>query len=359
MSNNHVLGRGRLYFDRFTAGTTTGTGEQYIGNTPAFSVTSTTESLDHFSSDSGVREKDLSVTISNNHTLTFSSDNISWENLAIRAGTTPTTRSLSAVTDDGDTLTVLAGRTYQLGRRASRPEGIRGITGVTVRDDTGTKATGTITFAGQPSANDTITINGHVITFKASGATGAEVNLGGTATLTAQALKVYINDHPDECQVVASGAAAAITVTATASGTWGNSIGLVRSGSHPTLSGATLSSGTNGASIPASGNWTADLTNGRLYIEADGQIADGDTIVVTYDVTAQTQTLVSNADDEVEGLLRFIADNPTGRNTNFVAYRVKLRPDGALDLKGDTWQTMTFSGEILRLDDATPHYTMY
>ena len=49
--NNYVLGRGKLYFDRFPDGTKTPTGERYFGNTPSFSMSLDSETLDHYNSD--------------------------------------------------------------------------------------------------------------------------------------------------------------------------------------------------------------------------------------------------------------------------------------------------------------------
>jgi hypothetical protein len=350
---NQTLGRGKVYFNRFVTGTLAGPGERYIGNTTEITMTTAVETLDHYSSDSGVREKDISVETQRNRTLRITTDDISAENIALLLGSDAQLRATAGITDDGDTLTVQQGLYYQLGTRASRPEGVRNVTNVIVRDNSGVKASGTLTFSGQPSADGTLTINGHVITFKASGATGAQVNLGGTATLTAQAVKSYINDHPDETQVIATGASTVLTLTAVTAGVWGNSLTLARSGSYPALSGATLTSGADGAAIPSADNWTVDAALGRLYIEEDGQIADGSTIAVTYDVTAHSQSIVISENQKVEGALRFIADNPRGTNRMYFWPYVQMSPDGDLALKGDTWLSITLRGEVMTLNANT------
>ncbi len=56
----------------------------------------------------------------------------------------------------------------------------------------GVRATGTITIGTNPADGDTLTIEGVVITFKTSGATGNQVNLGGTAALTTTALYNFL-----------------------------------------------------------------------------------------------------------------------------------------------------------------------
>lgn len=50
------------------------------------------------------------------------------------------------------------------------------------------KATGTVTFAGQPTANDTVTLNSVVFTAKASGAGANEYNIGASTAATVQNL---------------------------------------------------------------------------------------------------------------------------------------------------------------------------
>lgn len=349
-----TLGRGRLYFAKSVDGTTMSDDERYLGNCPAFEISTAVERLDHFSSESGIRVKDKSTETQRTRTASFTTDNISFDNLAFMFGTDAVSRTTAAITDDGDTLTVLQGHYYQLGKRTNRPEGVRTITDVVVRDNTGVKATGTMTFSGQPAANDTLTINAHVITFKTSGATGAQVDIGGTATLTAQNVKAYIEDNLDTLQVVPSGASTVITLTATSAGTWGNSITLARSGSFPAVSDAELAGGTNGGAIPSSNNWSADLASGRLYIEEGSQIADDAIIVVVYNVTAQTQTVLQSEDAVVKGSLRFIADNPEGINRNVYLPWVDITPTGSLPLISDTWLALTFTADILTpLDGVT------
>lgn len=123
----------------------------------------------------------------------------------------------------------------------------------------GDYATGTITVGGQPSAADTVTVNGHAITFITSGdPTSVQVLVGADTTETAQSLKDVINADPDTYGVTASGAANVLTLTANSVGTAGNSIALaegVTSASF-TISGSTLS-GANAAEDVPSGNAVA------------------------------------------------------------------------------------------------------
>jgi len=54
-----------------------------------------------------------------------------------------------------------------------------------------------ITIGTNPANGDTVTVNGTVVTFVTSGATGNQVNLGGTAALTATALRTMLSASSD------------------------------------------------------------------------------------------------------------------------------------------------------------------
>lgn len=119
---------------------------------------------------------------------------------------------------------------------------------------------GSIAFSGQPAVNSTVTINGTVFTFVASGATGNQCNIGANLAATMTALAVVLN-----ASVVAGVAAATYTGTATALtivhdtlGLTGNAFTLAASiapASNGTVSGATLTGGANTHTF-VSGNWS-------------------------------------------------------------------------------------------------------
>lgn len=140
------------------------------------------------------------------------------------------------------------------------------------------RAVGTVTFAANPAAADTITIGGHVITFRASGAVGAEVNIGATTALTAAALKAYLDANAEATGVTASIASNVLTLIALNPGAAGNSITLAKSGTNPTISGATLAGGGEeteafargvaGQAQATVGKWTPYYTGGDFNHDA-------------------------------------------------------------------------------------------
>ena len=102
----------------------------------------------------------------------------------------------------------------------------------------GEKASGTITFADQPTADDTVTVGTTTLTFKSADPGENEVLIG---TDLAATLDNLIAALPDS--VTGSKSSGVLTITAAAAGTAGNSIALAKSGSDITVSGATLSGG--------------------------------------------------------------------------------------------------------------------
>lgn len=107
----------------------------------------------------------------------------------------------------------------------------------------GVKATGTVTFSVNPTAGDTVTLNGTVFTFVASGATGNQVNIGVDLATTLTSAAVVYN-----ASVVAGVALATytengtvVTVTYDTYAAAGNTYTLAASAA--TASGATLTGG--------------------------------------------------------------------------------------------------------------------
>lgn len=111
----------------------------------------------------------------------------------------------------------------------------------------GDPATGRIVFSAQPAVDSTVTINGVAFTFKASGATGNQVNLGADPAATIAALVTKLNATADANVAAATytGAANTLTITHDTPNATGNGFTLAASaGSNGTPSGETLSGGT-------------------------------------------------------------------------------------------------------------------
>jgi hypothetical protein len=350
MENNYVVGRGRLFFGQFAPNTRVANGQAYFGNTPALSLAQDEETLDHYSSEGGVRVKDASVTLQNDSSGSFQCDNISLDNLALW---------------------------------------FRGI--VTSEIETGSvAATGTVIFStAVPAAGDEVAINGQAIEFVAAAPVGMQVLIGATIGATAVNLANFVNDTSAILGVTASVAAATVTLTANDPGTDGNAITLAKTAATPaniTVSGATMTGGTDmtetinnvqrgkyyqlgvtadrpqgisglgSVSITgvADSSFTVDAASGRVYILEDApDIVDGADLDFAYGVDAGIDDIVIARGDTIEGEMTYIANNAAGKNDNYFWPYVKLTPDGDFNLKGDEWLTTTFNFEVLKRDEAT------
>jgi hypothetical protein len=344
---NYVVGRGRLFFGQFRPNTRTPRGQAYFGNTPALSLSQSEDTLDHYSSEGGVRVKDASVSLQNDSSGSFQCDNISLANLALWF------------------------RGYQ-----------------TANIEAGSaSASGTVTFSTAPPVDgDKVTINGVDLVFAAADPGPMEVLIGGTIAATATNLANAINDLTMVLGVHATVAAAVTTIRANSPGAGGNAITLARTattGANVTVSGATLTGGVDVEETITAverGRWyqlgvtsdmpqgvrrvgnitidgvdaasiTVDNAAGRFFIKEDADdVVDGDDLDVSYGLEAGVDDIVISRSDTIEGEMAFIANNAAGANDDYFWPYVKLSPDGDFSLKGDEWINMTFNFEILKRD---------
>ena len=112
------------------------------------------------------------------------------------------------------------------------------------------KASGTLTFTGNPSNGETFAVAGVTFTAITSGASGDQWNIGAGATANATAVAAAVNASSNASgKVVASSAAGVVTFTAVVPGVIGNALALSESLSNAAVSGAALASGTDGSEV--------------------------------------------------------------------------------------------------------------
>lgn len=133
----YTIPRGRAYFDPEDANGEL-TGEIEFGNCPEVTVTISTEKAEHYSSMTGLREKDASVVVQIDRTGTLVCDNMKADNFALWLSGTKTAMSQAAVAVTAEMRTVTPGRFYQLGATTANPLGVRNVTGVTVKNSDAT-----------------------------------------------------------------------------------------------------------------------------------------------------------------------------------------------------------------------------
>jgi len=239
-----VVGRGKVYFGRFSAGTYQSEGERYIGNTPGFTIGRSVEEVTRFTSYNGQQVQLQSEIIRETMGANLVLDSIDVENLSMWFSGTIDSSGQEPIGLITENFTVKRDRFYQLGATVE-PFGVKYV---------------------EPD-----------IVFKK-----------------------------------------------------------------------------NGSDFELLNNIEVNRPEGRFFVLADADdIVDGDVITVTFQWRGSKSEAVSSRPISVMGCLRLIADNPVGpQNDYFIPY-VAMKPQGSFDLKGDQWQQMQFSADILKLNPVT------
>jgi len=113
--DNLRLGRGEVYFDRFASGVSTG--ERFLGNVTALSLTTTDEVTDKYSSVEASSPLLKSIKIRRTVEVTLTMDEYKMENIALAlTGTVTTGTQASAVGQTATLTNVKKGRTYSIGK---------------------------------------------------------------------------------------------------------------------------------------------------------------------------------------------------------------------------------------------------
>lgn len=95
-------------------------------------------------------------------------------------------------------------------------------------------------------------------------------------------------------------------------------------------------------------DYTVDLNHARITILEGGTIVDGTNLRIDYTQTAHTRDRILSGTTAVAGALRYTEYNAQGPNKVWYFPSVKLSPNGDYALKGDEWQQIPFSIEILK-----------
>ena len=96
-----------------------------------------------------------------------------------------------------------------------------------------------------------------------------------------------------------------------------------------------------------------DVTTGLFYLYPSSAVGIGGAVTLTYKLIAESQDLVIEQGTTIFGSLKFISANPKGLQRDYFYPKVLLRPDADFALKGDTWQSVGFAYEALKLNDQT------
>lgn len=318
-SNNYVFGRGKLYLALLDANYAYVDGERYLGNCPGFTLTVTSETVDHFSSTSGLRTKDATVTLSVDFAANIVVDNISTENQALFVGGTVDDVDQVATPVTDESIGPLAtNREYQLGTSVSNPTGVRDVGSVSILSEQGDEASAWV-------------------------------------TLTAYALgDVVIPTTPNSHWYMATTAG----TTAGPEPTW------------PT-NGSTVVDGTVTWRDMGLITWVLntdyqlDATSGRFYVMTTGAIATAIGYATTagvsltahanYTPTAGSrQQITSGTAGAVTAALRYVSDNAAGANRDLYIARAAISPNGEMAFITETdWAQFELAVGVSERDSST------
>lgn len=118
----------------------------------------------------------------------------------------------------------------------------------------------------------------------------------------------------------------------------------------------TVTSDPAGTTYVLGTDYTVTGDMGMINILEDGAILEGDDIIVTYAVEAKSRDRIVSGSEPVEGAMMYEAKNPKGRQYSYFLPYVKVTPNGDYNLKGDEWQTLPLSIEVLKPENGEAIY---
>jgi len=319
-TENYVFGRGVCYFAKLDANGVP-LGERDLGNVPGLTLTITSEKAEHFSSRSGLRRKDLSVTISVAFDAAVTIEDMSAENLALFvAGSTQTiTQTATPVTNER-IYNAQSGREYQLGVSTSNITGVRGVTSVTI---------GLYELVNAVArADSTAYAVGDI--FKSS----TNVFLVTTAGTSAGSAPSFVTTSVGSATTDGTAAVKFLGTTSVFTVT-----------THYTLSADSGRFGVvAGANLGLACALYTEVTEGYLSFNAG------------YTPVANSRTqITSSGEGAVSGQFRFIADNAEGDNRDLFISSCNLSPDGELPFITESEVASgTFNLGVNERDSSTP-----
>jgi len=134
-SKNLTVPRGKIFFAKYKSGTQTPGPMRELGNCPEFTLTRNSDTLQHFSSQAGLKEQDDEIAIASTLTGALTTDDIKSENIAYFFMGDVGNITVTSLTAQVDTyLDTKTGDSFQIGRSDSNPSGHRKLTITTVTD---------------------------------------------------------------------------------------------------------------------------------------------------------------------------------------------------------------------------------
>lgn len=187
-------------------------------------------------------------------------------------------------------------------------------------------ATGTTVFSAQPAVDSTITINGTAFTFKASGASGNQINIGADLAATLIAIRAALNASAVSgvAQATYTNNTTTLTVTHDTAGAGGNTFTLAAQvASNGTVSGAKLSGGTSSHTF-ASG--LDELPSASVEFE----MTAAQSFRMNYGLKGNTMRIAMSRSGLLNATLSYIAKGETLAGTSAAGTVAEIDADDVL-----------------------------
>lgn len=348
--DNLLLGRGKVFFDRFVNGLPTG--KRHLGNATALNMNTTVEEKKKYSSMQAETVVYNSVVTQVDAVAKITLDEYDPENLALVLLGENALVTQAALTGKVVSLAhVKKGHFYELGDFD--------VTNVAFSGGTPQAAiTGAATAIGTVTSDGTVTSSG-TYTGTVSKDIYVIVTTAPTTPGTITGCKFQYKEG------LAGTYSADVTASASPSTLVdGVKVLLAVTGAQTFIVGdtwkITCTPTTNGEYIAGTDAVVYDAAAGLIEIKETGAIADDSTITVTYDTVAGTRIATSGAADvNIEGELYFVGDPTVGPAKILNIWRGKVVPDGDLGLITDDWGS--FGLTVTAMDDTANHpdYRLY
>lgn len=319
-TDNYQLGKGVGYFAIKDPTTGIYHGERDLGNIPALTSNVAIEYLTHYSSRSGLRNRDLNKPIEITPTLTATLDEITEDNQVLAALGTLSTETQAAGYLDTSFIAETGLRTV-LGKRSI----------------------GLYHLVYKASATPALFVEDEIIT-SAGGATGEVIAVVGDAN--SGTLVIMLTSGTFVADEAITGSVAGDALVDTPESFQAGLINIKDSGDTTTY--------------VANTDYKVDISLkdekvGRFLIPATGSsIGDGDTVNVRVNYAETTYSLITFFTNiDVEGRFRFVSDNAIGPDAEFVAHRASITPQGDRAYIGDALTEISLQFELLA--DLTNH----
>ena len=105
-----------------------------------------------------------------------------------------------------------------------------------------------------------------------------------------------------------------------------------------------------GTALVSGTDYTMDFANGIITFTPGGLVTEGIDVEVNFAIRASTRTRVISGSEPVEGAMMYVTKNPKGEDCTYYLPYVKITPNGDYALKGDEWQQIPLSLEVLELE---------